>query len=139
VSLPDRALDFYSWPRYEEDWIEEGRRLEFRCELQSTDPDSRRPVRARLRARLAVSWVAVPRLSWIFPTGFVLNRVEDLDFAVELDGKRVFDVCEVRPKQDGKSLLFSDRSGRRARIVDIVYDMDKSLNRMTRSRQTPTS
>ncbi|MET7780741.1 hypothetical protein ABZT28_34240 [Streptomyces sp. NPDC005388] len=140
MPLPDRELAFYSWPRYEEDWIEEGRSLEFRCEFQSIDQATRRPVLARLLARLAVSWdQGIPGLRRFYRPGFVLDRVEDLDFAVALDGKRVFDAFQAVPEPDEYSLLVPDGSGGRARIVNIVYNMKSSLMHMTkiRSGQTP--
>jgi hypothetical protein len=133
VPLPDRELAFYSCPLYTEEWIEEHRRLEFRCEFQSTDQETRRPVLARLRARLAVSWDAgIPVLRAFDPPGFVLDRVENLDFAVALDGERVFDAVQATPRRVGDSLLIHDMSGRRARVVDIVCNMRSSLRHMTK-------
>ncbi|MEU1001714.1 hypothetical protein [Streptomyces tibetensis] len=133
MPLPDRELAIYSCPRYAEDWIEKDRRLEFRCEFRSTDQETRRPVLARLRARLAVSWDARIRgLRWLEPPGFSLDRVEDLDFAVALDGERVFDAVQAVPQEDGDSLLIPNGSGHRARVVDIVRNMRSSLRHMTK-------
>ncbi|MFJ9344957.1 hypothetical protein [Streptomyces sp. NPDC101237] len=113
----------------------EGSRLELRCEFRSTDEESRRPVLARLRARLAVAWDSgLPVLKWVDPPGFALVRVEGLDLAVALDRERVFDVVRAVPREDGNSLLVADGSGRRARVTDIVTNIRSALRHLSALR-----
>ncbi|MFQ3561302.1 hypothetical protein QZN11_31570 [Streptomyces gramineus] len=135
MPLRGRELSFYGRPQYDVEWLVEGSRLELRCEFRSTDQETRRPVLARLRARLAVGWNSgIPGLKWLDPPGFVLVRVEGLDFAVALDGERVFDAVRAVPREDGDSLLVPDGSGRKARITDIVANIRTNLRRMSATR-----
>ncbi|WAU78440.1 hypothetical protein O1Q96_00950 (plasmid) [Streptomyces sp. Qhu-G9] len=130
MPLPDHELDFESTPGFEESWLKENQLLEFRCEFRPTG----QRVRARLRTRLAVAWrdaLRIPRLGEVLPPKFKLITVENLDFVVALDGKRVFDVVEARPEQDGHSLVVPVRFGGSLRISNIVYNMNKSVERMT--------
>ncbi|GAA5702457.1 hypothetical protein [Streptomyces avermitilis] len=137
MPLPDHELDFKSPPGFEESWLKENQLLEFRCEFQPTG----QRVQARLRARLAVAWRDAYRVLLLgeIPPKFELITVENLDFVVALDGKRVFDVVEARPEQNGHSLVVPVRFGGSLRISNIVYCMNKSVERMTdlRSGQTP--
>ncbi|WP_030872058.1 hypothetical protein [Streptomyces sp. NRRL S-37] len=127
--LPDRELDFRSPPGFEESWLKENQLLEFRCEFR---PAGQR-VLARLRARLAVAWRDAYRIRFLgeIPPKFELITVENLDFAVARDGKRVFDVVEARPERNGYSLVVPVRSGGTLWISDIVYSMNKSVEHMT--------
>ena len=131
VPLPDRELVFESRPRFEGHWIEEDRLLEFRCELRSTHPDHGR-VLARVRARLAASWMEGLRILGreVVPSGFVLDRVEDLDLAVALNGERVFERTGDTPKREDYSLIVPLASGGRVRLTHIVYCMRRCLKRM---------
>ncbi|MFI6019019.1 hypothetical protein ACIBCP_15510 [Streptomyces sp. NPDC051287] len=140
MPLRGRELSFHGRPQYDVEWLVEGSRLELRCEFRSTDQETRRPVLARLRARLAVGWDSgLPVLRWVDPPGFALVRVESLDLAVALDGERVFDVVRAVPREDGNSLLVPDGSGRRARITDIVTNIKSALRHLssTHAAQPP--
>ncbi|MEU2283237.1 hypothetical protein ABZ614_15135 [Streptomyces sp. NPDC013178] len=165
MRLPDRELVFFSRPMYQERWIEENRLLEFRCEFRSTYPATRQPVLARLRARLVVRWVeGLPYMDKVGPRlrtaiqrhspsrlsrvgvgvvkdlmpSFTLDGVEDVDFAMALDGNKVFEVSETEPEQEWQSLVIGGTCGS-VRISNIGYHMIKSVAHMTEIRSGRTS
>ncbi|MEW2463363.1 hypothetical protein [Streptomyces massasporeus] len=137
MPLPDHELDFKSTPGFEESWLKENQLLEFRCEFKPTG----QRIRARLRARLSVAWRDAYRVPFLaeIPPKFVLIKVDNLDFVVALDGKRVFDLVEARPERNGHSLVVPVRFGGSLQISNIVHSMNASVERMTdlRSGQTP--
>ncbi|WP_189941443.1 hypothetical protein [Streptomyces aurantiogriseus] len=165
MRLPDRELTFYSRPVFQERWIEENRLLEFRCEFRCTYPGTPHPVLARLRARLVVRWdgglpymdkvgarlrTVLQRRSSLLSDvgaglaadlmpGFTLDEVEDVDFAVSLNGNKVFDVSGAVPTREWQSLVVSGDSRGSARISDIDYPMKRSLENMTKIRSGRTA
>ncbi|WP_328405138.1 hypothetical protein OHS70_37575 [Streptomyces sp. NBC_00390] len=82
--------------------------LAFRGEFAASEPRTGRLIRARLLARLVVRRA---RFLTYETSRYEFARVEDLDFAVSLDGETVYEVYGVKPMEEDKGLVFTDGSG----------------------------
>ncbi|MEN8650814.1 hypothetical protein ABCR94_09300 [Streptomyces sp. 21So2-11] len=105
---PMRRLTFLSAATYQKEWLKPDFLLAFRCEFVANEARTGRPVRALLLARLTVRRARI--LSYE-TARYELDRVQDLDFAVSLDGETVYEAYGARPMEEDKGLAFKDEAG----------------------------
>lgn len=117
VKVAGRVVTFFACPKFQDQWIKEGELLAFNCELTSDDMETGRPVRAILRARLAVYW----GVSWrSLQQTYRLHEVEAMDFALAVADRTVFEVYGAVPHEEDGTLILHNGAD-----VTYLYDMFK--------------
>ncbi|MGX5185102.1 hypothetical protein ACWKT5_20280 [Streptomyces avermitilis] len=124
LRAPRRRLTFFSAATYQKEWLEPDSLLAFRCEFVAAEARTGYPVRALLLARLAVGRARV----FNYETArYEFGRVEDLDFAVSLDGETVYEAYGARPMEEDRGLTFKDETGYWTTIRPITSALKQAV------------
>jgi hypothetical protein len=119
-----RHLTFFSSATYQKEWLDPDSLMAFRCEFVAAEARTRPPVRAFLLARLTVGRARV----FNYETArYEFGGVEDLDFAVSLDGETVYEAYGARPMEEDKGLTFRDESGSWTTIRPIIPALKQAV------------
>ncbi|MEU9892811.1 hypothetical protein ACIBCS_00415 [Streptomyces phaeochromogenes] len=119
-----RPLTFFSAATYQKEWLEPDSLMAFRCEFVADWARTGPPVRAFLLARLTVGRARILNYE---TTRYEFGGVEDLDFAVSLDGETAYEVYSARPMEEGKGLTFRDESDRWTTIRPIISALKQAV------------
>ncbi|MGA5499942.1 hypothetical protein [Streptomyces umbrinus] len=119
-----RHLTFFSSATYQKEWLDPDSLMAFRCEFVAAEARTRPPVRGFLLARLTVGRARV----FNYETArYEFGGVEDLDFAVCLDGETVYEAYGARPMEEDKGLTFRDESGSWTTIRPIIPALKQAV------------
>ncbi|WP_327394609.1 hypothetical protein [Streptomyces phaeochromogenes] len=124
LSASTRPLAFLSAATYQKEWLEPDSLMAFRCEFVADEARTRTPVRAFLLARLTVGRARILNYE---TARYEFGGVEDLDFAVSLDGETVYEAYGARPMEEDKGLTFMDESGCWTTIRPIISALKQAV------------
>ncbi|MEV0929696.1 hypothetical protein [Streptomyces phaeochromogenes] len=124
LRAPRRRLTFFSTASWQKEWLEPDSLMAFHCEFVTDEARTGPPVRALLSARLTVGWARILKLE---TARYDFRGVEDLDFAVSLDGETVYEAYGARPMVEDKGLTFRDETGCWSTIRPIIPALKKAV------------